>query len=107
MPRPQEDVHRLYTVPVTSLEHVEHEVTDEECVARSRENRGIFRALCGTSFLPSPIEEAPGRQCFSCDAIIRAAIRRSMMAKSRPSEAASSGFISRLVNHMTRWVRDV
>lgn len=42
---------------------VDHAVTDEEMAARSVENRGEYRALCGAVFLPAPDDWPPGQRC--------------------------------------------
>jgi len=93
---------RLFTVPVTSLTHIDHQVTDEECAARGPENRGDFRAVCGVSFLPGPMEGPPGKQCPSCNAIVRAVARRSALTR-RPSETPSKGRISRMFKRLSCW----
>jgi hypothetical protein len=57
---------RLFTTWVTSLDRVDHAVTDEECTARLIENRGAFVAVCGAEFLPGPMEGAPEPPCSRC-----------------------------------------
>ncbi len=57
---------RLFTTWVTSLDRIDHAVTDEEYAVRLFENRGVFVAVCGTEFLPGPMESAPGPPCLRC-----------------------------------------
>lgn len=64
---------RLFTTWVTSLDGVDHAVTDEEFAARLAENRGVFVAVCGKSFLPGPMEGAPGPPCGPCADVVRKA----------------------------------
>src|SRR2546430_16120370 len=66
-------VERVFSIRVTALyPHVDHAVTDEEMVARDRESRGDYRAVCGAVFLPAPDTRAPGRFCPECVRVLRA-----------------------------------
>jgi hypothetical protein len=51
--------------------HVDHAVTDEEMAARSAENRGEYRAVCGAVFLPAPDDRPPLRACPECGRSLR------------------------------------
>jgi hypothetical protein len=63
---------RLFTTWITSLDRVDHAVTDEECAVRGQENRSVFLALCGAGFLPGPMEDEPGLPCPRCTALLQA-----------------------------------
>lgn len=94
---PNRSVERLFTIPVSSLDHIDHAVTDEECAARGQTNRGEFRAICGTSFLPSAMEDAPGRSCPRCRALLQEAHRPVQRATCGAARKASKrGLVSRL-----------
>lgn len=77
---------RLFTTWVTSLDGVDHAVTDEECTARLIQNRGVFVAVCGEDFLPGPMEGAPGPPCSRCVGFLLDA-RRASRPPSEPSES--------------------
>jgi hypothetical protein len=65
---------RLFTTWVTSLDCVDHAVTDEECTVRLIVNRGEFVAVCGAVFLPGPMEGEPEPPCPRCVAFLRARV---------------------------------
>jgi hypothetical protein len=77
---------RLFTTWVTSLDRVDHAVTDEECTARLIHNRGVFAAVCGAEFLPGPMEREPGPPCPRCVGFLLDAGK----ASQRPSEPSES-----------------
>lgn len=72
---------RLFTTWVTSLDGVDHAVTDEECTVRLLENRGVFVAVCGAVFLPGPMEGEPGPPCPRCVAFLRARVEMRSVAE--------------------------
>jgi hypothetical protein len=51
---------------------VDHAVTDEEMAARTIENRGEYRAVCGAVFLPAPDDRPPAPCCPACVQLVRA-----------------------------------
>jgi len=85
---------RLFTTWVTSLDQVDHAVTDEEFAARLIEGRGVFVAVCGMSFLPGPMEGVPGPPCGSCVDVVQnaaEALRKSQEAMNAPHESPETG----------------
>lgn len=60
-----------YTTWITSLDNVDHVVTDEENVVCAREKRGTRRAVCGVEFRPGPMDAPPGWTCRACQEICR------------------------------------
>lgn len=83
---------RLFTTWITSLDRVDHAVTDEECAARLAEARGSFRAVCGLAFLPGAMEEEPQPPCRRCVARLHTRVEK----QTEVEEPAASGWISRL-----------
>ena len=96
---------RLFTTWVTSLDRVDHAVTDEECTARMIQNRGEFAAVCEAEFLPGPMEVEPGPPCPRCVEFLLNASRASQRLL-EPSESPEkirtrrSG-LSRIAAHLT------
>lgn len=95
---------RLFTTWVTSLDCVDHAVTDEECAARLEEQRGgVFVAVCGTSFLPGPMEGAPGPPCGTCVDVLRNAAEA--LRKSQEAAEAQQESPERVRRRRGRWSR--
>lgn len=88
-------VGRLFTTWITSLDGVDHAVTDEECAARLAAARGWFLAVCGAEFLPGPMEDAPAPPCRRCVAFLRA--HAEMRGVSERLATRRRGWLSRLL----------
>lgn len=88
---------RVFTTWITSLDRVDHAVTDEECAARLAENRGVFQAVCGDSFLPGPMEGPAADPCGRCVRFLRARLElRDFQARGLRHSHRRRGWLSRL-----------
>lgn len=78
----------FYTSWITSLDNVDHLVTDRENATGARENRGTRQAVCGAEFRPGPMEIPPGWTCRDCLRVCQAHARahRALQLIKRSSE---------------------
>lgn len=102
-PLPESRGHR-YTVWITSLENVDHVVTDEENATAARDNRGTRHAICGTEFRPAAMATPPGWTCRNCLTIcqVQARAHRARQISGGAAARASGKRGRRLVPRLLR-----
>ena len=59
-----------------ALDRREHAVCDAAVAAGHSQRRGVYRAVCGRTVMPTSLTSPPGRRCDNCVAANPTATRR-------------------------------
>jgi len=88
----------LFTTWLTSVDRVDHAVTDEEF----HDNRPEPEAVCGAVIMLAPMETAPGPRCARCAAFLKARESlRDLEQRLDPHRHRRPSWLSRLLHRDT------